>query len=228
MTLRRGRIRPLPCPRWTAWHLYIRIGIQRPGQGGWTIVHIGMLLPESHQVFVCAQSCLRGVVLSAAELGDSSRFSTISVDEDSVLEGNCEEIIIEGVAHILEGLPALPKALLLFTSCIHHFLGTDMKIVFGELNTRFPQVGFVQCWMNPIMRKTKMPPDPFMRKQLYSLLKPADMCRRQVNIIGNNLALRKSSELYTILEKMDFLSRIYVPAMISGNMRLWPHPVSIW
>lgn len=48
------------------------------------------------------QSCLRGVVLSAAELGDSSRFSTISVDEDSVLEGNCEEIIIEGVTHILE------------------------------------------------------------------------------------------------------------------------------
>lgn len=175
-----------------------------PARGGWTIVHIGMLLPESHQVFVCAQSCLRGVVLSAAELGDSSRFSTISVDEDSVLEGNCEEIIIEGVTHILEGLPALPKALLLFTSCIHHFLGTDMKIVFGELNTRFPQMGFVQCWMNPIMRKTKMPPDPFMRKQLYSLLKPADMCRRQVNIIGNNLALRKSSELYTILEKNGF------------------------
>ena len=131
-------------------------------------------------------------------------FSTISVDEDSVLEGNCEEIIIEGVTHILEGLPALPKALLLFTSCIHHFLGTDMKIVFGELNTRFPQVGFVQCWMNPIMRKTKMPPDPFMRKQLYSLLKPADMCTKQVNVIGNNLALRKSSELYNILEKNGF------------------------
>ena len=80
-----------------------------PARGGWTIVHIGMLLPESHQVFVCAQSCLRGVVLSAAELGDSSRFSTISVDEDSVLEGNCEEIIIEGVAHILEGTACAAK-----------------------------------------------------------------------------------------------------------------------
>ena len=138
-----------------------------PARGGWTIVHIGMLLPESHQVFVCAQSCLRGVVLSAAELNDSHRFSTISVDEDSVLEGDCEEIIIRGVTHILEEMPKLPRALLLFTSCIHHFLGTDMKLVFGELDRRFPQVGFVQCWMNPIMRKTKMPPDPFMRKQLY-------------------------------------------------------------
>ena len=140
------------------------------------------------------------------------RFSTISVDEDSVLEGNCEEIIIEGVTHILEGLPALPKALLLFTSCIHHFLGTDMKIVFGELNTRFPQVGFVQCWMNPIMRKTKMPPDPFMRKQLYSLLKPADMCRRQVNIIGNNLALRKARNFILYWKKWIFYQGyMYLP-----------------
>lgn len=170
-----------------------------PARGGWTIVHIGMLLPESHQVFVCAQSCLRGVVLSAAELNDSDRFSTISVDEESVLEGNCEEIITGGVSHILEGLSKPPKALLLFTSCIHHFLGTDMGIVFGELNKRFPQVGFVQCWMNPIMRKTKMPPDPFMRKQLYSLLKPSGNNEKQINIIGNNLAVEKSSELYQIL-----------------------------
>ena len=176
-----------------------------PARGGWTIVHIGMLLPESHQVFVCAQSCLRGVVLSAAELNDSHRFSTISVDEDSVLEGDCEEIIIRGVTHILEEMPKLPRALLLFTSCIHHFLGTDMKLVFGELDRRFPQVGFVQCWMNPIMRKTKMPPDPFMRKQLYSLLEPAEISKKQVNIIGNNLAVRRSSELYRILEENGFL-----------------------
>ncbi|WP_367931892.1 nitrogenase component 1 [Enterocloster citroniae] len=175
-----------------------------PARGGWTIVHIGMLLPESHQVFVCAQSCLRGVVLSAAELNDSHRFSTISVDEDSVLEGDCEEIIIRGVTHILEEMPKLPRALLLFTSCIHHFLGTDMKLVFGELDRRFPQVGFVQCWMNPIMRKTKMPPDPFMRKQLYSLLEPAEISEKQVNIIGNNLAVRRSSELYRILEENGF------------------------
>ena len=176
-----------------------------PARGGWTIVHIGMLLPESHQVFVCAQSCLRGVVLSAAELNDSPRFSTISVDEESVLEGDCEETIIEGVTHILEGLPALPKAILLFTSCIHHFLGTDMRLVFGTLGKRFPQVGFVQCWMNPIMRKTKMPPDPFMRKQLYSLLKPSGISRKQVNLIGNNLAMDRSSELFDIMKENGFL-----------------------
>ena len=204
-----------------------------PARGGWTIVHIGMLLPESHQVFVCAQSCLRGVVLSAAELNDSDRFSTITVDEESVLDGNCEEIIIEGITHILEGLPKLPKALLLFTSCIHHFLGTDMKLVFGELDRRFTQVGFVQCWMNPIMRKTKMPPDPFMRKQLYSLLRPARTDRRQVNIIGSNLAIRESSELYRGLKENGFFLKDICTCrnfeeyqeMASARLNIVTHPL---
>lgn len=163
-----------------------------------------MLLPESRQVFVCVQSCLKDVILSATELDNSSRFSTVSVDEGSVLEGNCEGIIIEGVTHILEGLPAPPKAPLLFTSCTHRFLGTDVRIVFGELNTRFPQVGFVRCWVNPIMRKAKMPPNPFMRRQLYSFLKPIDMLTKQVNVIDNNLVLRKSPGFYNILEKSGF------------------------
>lgn len=204
-----------------------------PARGGWTIVHIGMLLPESHQVFVCAQSCLRGVVLSAAELNDSDRFSTISVDEESVLEGNCEEIIITGVTHILEGLMELPRALLLFTSCIHHFLGTDMGIVFEELNKRFPEVGFVQCWMNPIMRKTKMPPDPFMRKQLYALLKPSPANEKQVNVIGNNLAVESCSELYQVLDENGYTLKDICTCrdfeeyktMSSGRLNLVTHPL---
>lgn len=52
-----------------------------PARGSWNIVHIGMLIPESHQIFVCAQSCLRGVVLTAAEMGASNRFSTIAIQD---------------------------------------------------------------------------------------------------------------------------------------------------
>ena len=39
-----------------------------PARGSWTIVHVGMLVPEAHEIFVCASACLRGVVLSAAEM----------------------------------------------------------------------------------------------------------------------------------------------------------------
>ena len=69
-----------------------------PARGGWTIVHVGMLIPEAHEIFVCASACLRGVVLSAAEMDLMDRFSTVSIEEHNVLEGDMEALIVEGVA----------------------------------------------------------------------------------------------------------------------------------
>lgn len=93
-----------------------------PARGTWNIVHIGMLMPESHQIFVCAQACLRGVVLTAAEMNAMDRFSTIAVEDHNLLDGDMEELIIEGTTDILERMPKKPRAVLLFTSCVHHFI----------------------------------------------------------------------------------------------------------
>jgi hypothetical protein len=56
-----------------------------PARGTWNIVHTGMLIPESHQIFVCAQGCLRGVVLTAAEMNAMDRYSAIMIQEENVL-----------------------------------------------------------------------------------------------------------------------------------------------
>ncbi len=172
-----------------------------PARGTWNIVHTGMLLPESHQIFVCAQNCLRGVVLTAAELGVMNRFSTISVDEDTVLTGNCEEIIINGVSDIVEKLPVKPKAILIFTSCVHKFLNSDLDLVYKTLRKKYPDIGFVECYMTPIMRKSGLPPDPTMRRQLYYMLQPSKDKSRAVNFIGNNFATDESSELLQMIRR---------------------------
>ena len=39
-----------------------------PAHGNWNIVHTGMLMPEAIQIYVCADNCMRGVVLTAAEM----------------------------------------------------------------------------------------------------------------------------------------------------------------
>ncbi|HKL79404.1 MAG TPA: nitrogenase component 1 [Mobilitalea sp.] len=171
-----------------------------PVRGTWNIVHIGMLIPESHQIFVCAQSCLRGVVLTAAELGAMDRFSTITIEENNVLDGDMENLIVEGVTDILDTLTVRPKAVLIYTSCIHHFMATDLKLVYNKLADTFPEVAFVDCYMNPIMRKSKLSPDTTMRRQLYRLLKPADLRPKQVNLIGNNTMTDENSELITMLK----------------------------
>ena len=70
------------------------------------------------------------------------------------MNGNLEDITIEGVTDVLKKLERKPKAVLLFTVCLHHFLGCDLKMVYEELDRRFPEIAFVRCYMDPIMQKT--------------------------------------------------------------------------
>ena len=32
-----------------------------PARGTWTIMHLGLLIPETHIIFVCARCCLREI-----------------------------------------------------------------------------------------------------------------------------------------------------------------------
>ena len=175
-----------------------------PARGSWNIVHVGMLIPESHQIFVCAEGCLRGVVLTAAEMGAFDRFSTIAVQENNLLDGDMEQLILDGVDEIFSGMEKLPRALLLYTSCIHHFTGCDMDYVFKKLREKYPAVDFTDCYMNPIMRKSGLTPDQLMRRQLYSFLVPREKDCKSVAIIGNDLPIDRSSELYNLISDSGF------------------------
>lgn len=173
-------------------------------RGTWNIVHTGFLMPEAHEIYVCAAGCLRGVVLTAAEMQASERFSTIEIREENVLEGNMEELLINGVSDILEQLPYRPKAVQIFTSCIHHFIGCDLKLCYQTLRKKYPEIDFTDCYMNPIMRKSGLAPDPTMRRQLYSLLHKRPQDSKKINIIGNNIATKKNSELYQLAESAGY------------------------
>lgn len=177
-----------------------------PARGTWNIVHVGMLIPQAHQIFACAQGCLRGVVLTAAEMNASDRFSTIAIRENNVLDGDMEELLIEGVSDILERLPQYPPAILLYTSCIHHFMGSDLQYVYKVLGERYPQIHFTDCYMNPIMRKSGLTPDQTMRRQLYSLLTGirTDKGKKRVHMAGSDFPLDKNSQLYQCFVKAGY------------------------
>lgn len=175
-----------------------------PARGVWNIVHTGMLIPEAHEIFVCAESCLRGVVLTAAEMNAMDRFSCITIRENNVLEGDMESLIIDGTADILNKLQKKPPAVLLYTSCIHHFMGCDLPLVYKKLREKFPDVAFTDCYMNPIMRKSGLTPDEIMRKQLYSLLGKRPKNPKSINIIGNDLLTDESSDLVRMIKENGY------------------------
>lgn len=174
-----------------------------PARGVWNIVHTGMLIPEAHQIFCCAQGCLRGVILTAAEMGALDRMSSISVSESDMFDGTLESSIVEGCCDILEKLDKKPPVVLLFLSCIHLFAGVDFKDVIRQLSERWKDIHFTDCYMTPTMRKT-ISPDAKMRCQLYEPLKAVPLDPGSVNIIGCDRPTDEESELVEIIKENGF------------------------
>lgn len=171
-----------------------------PAHGNWNIVHTGMLMPEAIQIYVCADNCMRGVVLTAAEMNAADRFSFVTVEEENLLNGNLEDVTIEGVTDVLNKLEEKPKAVLLFTVCLHHFLGCDLDRVYEELGIRFPEIVFVRCFMDPIMQKHGLTPDQKLRKAMYDPLIPKESDLQTVTLVGSDFALDESSDIKRLLK----------------------------
>ena len=171
-----------------------------PAHGNWNIVHTGMLMPEAIQIYVCADNCMRGVVLTAAEMNASDRFSFVTVEEENLLNGNLEDVTIEGVTDVLNKLEYKRKAVLLFTVCFHHFLGCDLERVYEELGRRFPEIIFVRCFMDPIMQKHGLTPDQKLRKAMYDPLIPKEADSHTVTLVGSDFALDESSDIKRLLK----------------------------
>lgn len=172
-----------------------------PAHGNWNIVHMGMLLPEAHQIYVCAANCNRGVVLTAAEMDAMDRFSFIEIEEEDLYQGEMEELVIEGVGEILHRLDKKPKILLLFTVCLHHFMGTDLDYIYGTLRKRFPDIYFVDCYMDCILQKEGLTPDQKLRIKMYDILEKKPVRPHQVNFVGNDFSMREESEIKCLLRK---------------------------
>ena len=175
-----------------------------PVHGNWNIVHTGMQLPESIQIYVCADNCMRGVVLTAAEMNAADRFSFVIVEEQNILNGNLEDITIEGVTDVLKKRDDHPKAVLLFTVCLHHFVGSNLDYIYSELEKRFPDICFIRCYMDPIMQKHGLTPDQKLRKAMYDPLIECKPYDKTVSVLGSDFALDESSDIKRLLKKYNY------------------------
>lgn len=178
-----------------------------PAHGNWNIVHTGMLMPEARQIYVCADNCMRGVVLTAAEMNAADRFSFVIVEEENLLNGNLEDVTIEGVTDVLNKLEKKPKAVLLFTVCLHHFLGCDLELVYEELQKRFPEIVFIRCYMDPIMQKHGATPDQKLRKAMYEPLRIQEADEKTVTLVGSDFALDEESDIKRLLQRNGYILR---------------------
>ena len=178
-----------------------------PVHGTWNIVHIGLQMPEAIQIYVCARNCMRGVILTAAEMKESERFSFVILDEKDMVRENIDRATIEGVADVIEKRTRAgvrPRAIQLFTVCVHHFLGTDYKQLYRSLEERFPDIDFYRCYMDPIMQKKGYTPDQKLRYAMYEKLPQCSPNRRVISLLGSDFALDESSDLVSHIRERGF------------------------
>ena len=203
-----------------------------PARGTWTIAHTSMLIPGSHQIFVCPSCCLRGVVLSAEEMGAMERFSMLEFTDDHILRGDLEDMIIEGVSGILNEMPKKPTCVLLYTSCVQHFLNIDLNLVYRECAKAHPEVDFIDCYMLPTMRK-HFSPEKMQWRQLYRAVKKLPEDVHLANVIGSFYEIRPESELFEIFKNAG-VRVSQLPTMVSYDeykrmgaaaMNIFFHPV---
>ena len=178
-----------------------RLEFNAPVHGTWNIVHIGMLVPQCHQIYVCADNCMRGVVLTAAEMGADDRFSSVLLEEDDLYDQNLETITIEGVSDIIRRLPVRPRAVVVFLVCLHHFVGTDASYVYKTLEERFPDIDFIRGWMDPVMQKTGLTPEQKLKEAMYRPIRPLPVDPKLVCVLGDNQALYPDSDLARLVAK---------------------------
>ena len=126
-----------------------------PGHGGWGIIRVAAMIPQSHLLFICPSACFRHGALGAIQHGYKDRTSYLYITPEDVVTGY-DEVIIAGAEELLE--ETMPKALFLFVSCLDDFIGTDMDAVAREIESRHSGLIVRACHMNPVAMDTTRPP----------------------------------------------------------------------
>lgn len=172
-----------------------------PAHGGWGIVRVGMLIPESYQLFVCPFACGRHGALGAIQQGNKKRLSYLFIDEADIISGSYEDLIFDAVGELLDSLTKKPKVILIGVSCLDDLLGTDHESLLSRLKEAYP-LDFQMLQMNPISSDSKNPPGINVQRKIYSLIKTTENKIDEINLIGNYVMLEKNNELYEILKDM--------------------------
>jgi nitrogenase molybdenum-iron protein alpha/beta subunit len=179
------------------------VAYSSPAHGGWGIVRVGMLVPESYQLFVCPSACGRHGAISAKLLGYKDRLSYLYLDEADIVSGGYEALIIESVDELFAAIEK-PKALLIVVSCLDDLLGTDHRVILSKLKENHPDVQFSMGHMNPLSSEGKLPPAVNIQRSIYSFLEPSKEKLPVVNLLGCHVPPGPGCELYPFLEGLGF------------------------
>lgn len=169
-----------------------------PAHGNRGNVRVGMLVPESIQLFAVPFACGRHGAISAIQKGYKDRLFYLYIDQSDIIRGY-DDAIVQAVEQVLSFVERRPRVMLIFVSCLDDLIGTDHEALMDRLSEKYPDIIFRDCHMNPISKGGKMPPPVNIQRRVFGLLSPAAEKDMGVNLVGNLVDIPPECELHQVL-----------------------------
>lgn len=166
-----------------------------PGHGGWGIIRVAALIPESHLLFICPSACFRHGSLGAVQHGYKDKTSYLYITPSDVITGY-DAVIEQGVEELMENDPGI-KVLFLFAACIDDFIGTDMDAIAKQMSEKYSGLVVRTCHMNPIAADTSKPPLVTVYQSMLSTIPVTDREKENaVNLLGKFVPIPEECEMH--------------------------------
>jgi hypothetical protein len=174
-----------------------------PAHGGWGVVRVALLVPESYLLFVCPSACGRHGAIAAIEQGYRHRIGYLCINDNEIVLGGYEAEIERAVRELMVRVKPRPKAMMIFMSCIDDLLGTDHAAALARMEAE-QGIPVKIARMNPISMDSKLPPGIRVQKSIYEFLEPPARKDRGIIALGAYRPPSQSSELARLLEYYGF------------------------
>ncbi len=174
-----------------------------PSHGGWGIVRVGMLVPQSVMLFIAPPACGRHGAIAGIQQGFKDRLFYLYTSEVDLVTGEHLELVSEAVAEIFDTATPRPEALIICVSCVDYLLGSDFESIAQELELTHG-IPVRLSYMNPIAMDGTTPPQPNMQKTIYRFITPSTVKDHGINLIGNFVPLEQHSELGAVLAQAGY------------------------
>ncbi|MCT4566437.1 MAG: hypothetical protein N4A68_19245 [Maledivibacter sp.] len=172
-----------------------------PSVGGWGVVRVACLVPESVVLFVIPQGCGRHGAIASMMHDYNKQLFYLYMSQVDIITGEHMNKIDKAVESILNKVEKKPKALVLCCTCTDDLLGSDYEGKAKVLEEKF-DIDVRIGRMNPIRKESKRPPELMIQKTIYDYLDEVPNEKKDtINIIGSFNGFAKDCEINDILRQ---------------------------
>ena len=172
-----------------------------PGDSGFGIKRITMLIPECAMLMVSPYGCGRSGTVVGQKEDFEDRVFYYAMDERDLVTGRYLDRLPEACRLIRAKMD--PRAILICMTCVDALMGTDLEGLCRRL-TKEAGIPVTGCFMDPTVRETNRAPVVKVQQAIAGLLEKRATDSNCINVLGDFTPLDTDGDLFDVLHETGF------------------------